>query len=72
MVQSTNLKAISLLEELYAKVFGVVDNEFDIRFSKLKMADLIWLPLYLKNVSMFVQLSQVIKKTLPQGFSRRW
>ena len=41
------------------------------RFSKLKMTDSIWLFLLLKNISIFLQLSQVNLKTLPQGFLKR-
>ena len=55
----------------YYRVFGVADNESETRFSKFKMTNPIWPSLYSKKVSIFMQLSQVTWKTIPQGFLKR-
>ena len=51
----------------YSKVVWVVDNEYETRFSKFKMANLIWPSLYLK---MFQALynSGNLKKPYPRVF----
>ena len=50
--------------------FWSLITESHTRFSKFTMVDPIWPSLYYKNVSVFIQLSQVTEKTLLPGFLR--
>ena len=59
---------INLLEIPYPKVFLVADNESEIRFPKFKMADPIWLSLYLKNVATHEATQSDDLKNLNPGY----
>ena len=53
--------SVRYLKITYPKVFGVADNEFEISFEKFRIAEPILPFLYLRSVSIFIQLSNLKK-----------
>ena len=63
---------ISLFEMTYPQVVFVADIESETRFSKFKMADPISRSRYLKNILIFIKLSQKTWNALAWGILGRW